>query len=252
MTKYQERIDAEIGTPPPSTVDVDAVVTRQRRWIRAQRAGVAVAAGFAAVALVTGIGLLQQAGGVRSPDQPAAQPLPSPSQSPRDPRLAEAARLTAELRPLLTQLLPAAQYLPDPQTDGPSGDALVYVDRGTYFLATAQVRDAAGTGSLRVTTGDLETVFGSTTCPTDPAPLDVKISCDSIPGPDGSAVMRMTVTRNKWIRYFILVERTDGVGVGVEITNGIGDFAVKRAHPSLTRAEATSLAEQPALATALR
>ena len=245
MTKYQERIDDEIGTPPPSTVDVDAIVTRQRRWVRAQRAGVLAAAGFVAAVLVTGVGVLQHAGGVRSPDQVAA---PSPSASPTDPRQAEAARLTAALRPILEQMLPAAQFLPDPQDDGPSGAALVYVDRGTYFQATAQIRDAAGLGSLRVTTGDLVTVFGTTTCSTDPAPLDVKLSCDSIPGPDGSSVMRLTVTRKKFTRYFILVQRTDGVGVGVEITNGIANFVVKRPTPPLTRDQAVSLAEQPSLA----
>lgn len=254
MTRYQELIDDEIGTAPPSTVDVNAIVSRQRKLVRVQRAGVAVAAGVVAAALVTGVGILQQAGGVRSPDvtalpSPSASPSPSPTQ---DPRAAEAARLTGELRPLLAALLPNAGYKPFPQDDGPAGDALVFVDRGGYFIATAEVRDTKGPGGLKVLTGDLSSVYGTPECPApDEVPLDVKISCDMVPGPDGATVMRLTMTRGKFMRHLIFVHRPDGKSVAVEVMNGTKNFVSTRPNPPLTRDQAISLATRPTLATTL-
>jgi hypothetical protein len=249
MTTYQELIDAEIGALPPSTVDVDAVVRRQRRLARTRRTGVVVAAGVVAATLVTGIGILQQAGGVRSPDA-AAQA--SPSASPADPRRAEAERLTGELRTALDELLPGVDYLPYPQDDGPTGDPLAFVDRGGYFLATAKIRDSQGVGGLKVLTGDLNGVYGIAECPGDPAPLDVELACDIVPVPGGGAVMRLSMTRENFQRYFIFVEGSGATGVAVEITNGAsGDFAAQRPAPPLTRDQTVALATLPSLATTL-
>jgi hypothetical protein len=100
-----------------------------------------------------------------------------------------------------------------------------------------------------VTTGHLEDRFGATICTDDPAPLDVKLECNTVPGPDGATVMRLTMTREDFMRFFILVHRTDGTSVAVEITNGTENFVAERPVPPLTKDQAVSLAEQPALAT---
>lgn len=241
--KYRERLDEEIGTLPPSTVDVDAIVRRQRRFIRAQRAGVVAAAGFVAAALVTGIGILQQAGGVRGPDV-AVKPSAS-----GNPRQAEAQRLTAELRPILDELLPGAGYLPLTVPDEPTGDPLVFADRGAYFFAAAQVRDAKGTGAFQIYSGDVSGVYGDAACP-DQTPLDVQISCDSITAPDGATVIRLTMTREKYQRFFIYVHRGGGKDVAVEITNGIRNYVAQRSTPPLTRDQTVSVAADPSLSPA--
>lgn len=242
MTKHQDLLDREIGTPPPSTIDVDGIVRRQRRWVRLQRAGAVTSAGVLAAALVVGVGILQQTGGTRSPDQPTAS-------APVDPRADEAARLTRELQTLAGVPLNGStllRFVGDPSE--PAGDPLVFVDRGTYFFAAAQAQDASGIGTLLVRTGRLGSVYGEDfACPTDPAPLDVTIQCAPQPGPDGSTVIVLTTTRGTYVRHFVLVRRTDGNDVAVEATNGTTGMVAQRPAPVLTREQAVDLATRPGL-----
>jgi hypothetical protein len=250
MTINQDLLDGEMGTPPPSTVNVDAVIARQRRWTRLRQAGLigSVSLMTLAVALV-----LTTFRGSGDPNlaPPGAEPTPTLSA-----REQEAARLSEALRQLLTQALPGAEFLdpePDAYAEHPPEQALVFVDQGSYFLAGAQIRDADGISNLTVAVGKEDTQFrNERACSTDPAPLDMNVNCEVVPGPDGA--MTETISNSsKFDGYkFHAAEiiRADDNAVHVIITNRSGQD-VYRPEPHLTFQQTIALAQAPELATTL-
>jgi hypothetical protein len=252
MTTNQDLVDGEMGTPPPSTVDVDAIIVRQRRAGRLRRAGLAASVGAMTLAVALVLIALRPGG---PSGQVGGPPSPTPSLSPREQ---EAARLTATLQQLLTQALPGAEFLapgPDDFAKTSPTEPLVFVDEGDYFLAAAQIRDADGIGAIRVTVGKEDTLLRREgDCGSDPPPQDMTIVCEVAPLADGSKLM----TRNnssKYTDYIFFggeILRPDGNAVAVVIrNNGDPNSEVYRATPHLTLDQTVALAQSPELATTL-
>ncbi len=275
MTYDQDLFDAEIGTPPPSTVDIDGVIARQRRRLWYQRSGLAVSGCAAAVAAVLVLGGLPGSGGPPTgvatgaaspaPSVPAsgsatasAAPSRTPTGSPEvSARRKELARLTTALRQIMAQTLPGVQFLPNADGAGP----LEFVDAGSFFVASAAIRDARGTSSIRVSVGHEDTQFRrDRVCFSDPQPLDVHYTCRLQPGPNGGTVEVFTTeqtldptsypnpiaTFQTWRAELI---QPNDTSVFVRATNGSGGSEnVQRLAPALTSAQVIAIATNPALA----
>jgi hypothetical protein len=252
MTINQDLLDGEMGTPPPSAVNVDSVIARQRRWTRLRQAGLigSVSLMTLAVALV-----LTTFRGSGDPNLAPPGAGPTPTLSPREQ---EAARLSEALRQLLTQALPGAEFLdpePDTYAEHPPTEALVFVDQDTYFLAGARLRDADGISTIVVAVGKEDTQFRSVrACSTDPAPRDMNVNCEVVSGTDGSITETIS-NSSKFDGYkFHAAEiiRTDDNAVHVIIMNRSAEQPdVFRPTPHLTLDQTIALAQAPELATTL-
>ena len=72
---YQKILEEAVGEIPPTSIDVDQVIARQRRWIRLRRLGVVAAAAVTVGAVVFGATAVtgrpagREAGGAE-PDEP--------------------------------------------------------------------------------------------------------------------------------------------------------------------------------------
>jgi len=254
MTRNMDLLDDEMGTPPPSTVDVTAVIARQRRLVRYRRLGVGASAAVAVLAValaVPMIGRTTPAG--HSPVQPAAVGTTTPTPT----RQAEADRLTAELGRLMAAALPDAQFVTHPAW--PDSQPLVFVDKGTYFFATAEIKDAQGISSISVSVGrnDPDDPQFSVGCPTDPNPQDVtNLQCSVAPGPDGGSLRTLTDTigTKDYHNVSAQLTRPDGNIVGVLVSNGVDnqdEYHAQRPETPLTKAEVVALAEEPGLASTM-
>ncbi|HZM78890.1 MAG TPA: hypothetical protein VFC19_24440 [Candidatus Limnocylindrales bacterium] len=250
MTTHRDLLDLEIGTPPPSTIDIDSLISRQRRRVRLRQVGFAGVA--VAIVLAVGAAFLFLPRGVRM-EWDTAVPSEPPSRS------AEATRLTAALQQLVSQAIPGATLAkaPPPISNAQPGDPLVFVDRGSHFEAAAVVTDAAGTGTIRVNVGKEDTQFRSErACMSDPAPLDVKYQCEVIPVPDGAILLRSSseIGEENFHRFYVEIIRVDGNTVSVDVSNGVigdGPYRGQRPQPLLTMDQAIALAQEPSLATTL-
>src|SRR5512139_2730007 len=114
MTTNRDLLNREIGTPPPSTIDIDALIVRQRRYVRLRQAGIGLSTAAMTLAVAAVLVLVPRAGVTPgspdvagSPTKTAIQPLP-------DPRKAEAARLTSALEGLIRQAMPDATFAEAP------------------------------------------------------------------------------------------------------------------------------------------
>jgi hypothetical protein len=126
MTSNQELFDIEMGTPPPTAVDVDRVIARELRRVRYRKIGVGAVVGVTVAAFAFGFTVLSRAGSHAPVVQPATAPkatavtsvpapthtsapaqssAPSPVHTP--PPTGTAGRLTAALAQL-----PAAMHVP--------------------------------------------------------------------------------------------------------------------------------------------
>lgn len=247
MTSNQDLIDQEMGTLPPSTVDVDAVIARQRRRVRVRQAGtvaaaVAVLAGFATVPAV-----LPRWAAPRHPAGPAtsAAPGPSPTKSVRE---RETDRLTTVLKALLAADLPRAQFGPQSRV---GTDPLVFLDQGPDFATAASVTDSAGTGLVYVSVGKEDTYLREHgACYSDPKPLDVQVFDCAVQSTVDGPIMTITMKSGHYTRYYAELMRTDGNSVCVDVANGTaGPPDAQRAEPPLTKEQVIALAENPDLAT---
>jgi hypothetical protein len=254
VTLHQNLLDGEIGTLPPSTLDIDALITRQRRQARLRNAGI----GGLVVALVLMVGavfvVLPRGEGT---DRIPVAESPSPSLS---PRAAEAARLTAALQQLVSQALPGATLgkVPARRQGEQTAEPLVFVDRGTEFEAAAVVTDAQGPGIITVRVGKLESSFSAErACSSDPAPLDVRLQCEVVAGADGAIIMKLTadIGFENYRRHLVQVLRADGNEVWFEVSNGVPEIDKPdrglRPQPLLTMDQALAMAQEPSLATTL-
>jgi hypothetical protein len=253
MTINQDLLDVEMGTPPPSTVDVDAVIARQRRWSRLRQAG--LIGGVSVMTLAVALVLTTLRG---SGDPNLAPPgAGSPPTATLSPREQEAARLSEVLRELLTAALPDAEFLdptPDPFAEKPPEQALVFVDQGTHFLAGARIRDAEGIGTISVAVGREDTQFRSErACSTDPAPQDMNVNCEVVPGPEGPTETISNSSKYDGYKFHAAeLIRADDNAVHVIIMNRSSDQPdVFRPTPHLTLEQTIALARAPELATTL-
>lgn len=259
MRTNRDLIDDEIGTPPPSTVDVDAVMARQRRRVRVQRVGLVISAGAMTVAIVVVLSVLPHSGNaprLTAGAAPTASAKASPAKTaPTDPRTAEAERLTTELKQIMTATLPGAQFLANPSE--PGSQPLVFVSKGQYFFATATIKDSAGSGTINVTVGNDDVAMGGKlNCPTGPPPRDVAhLTCDVKPAAGAASMMSLSdsIGTHHYERHLVTVLRSDGNSVSVDVSNGVTDpdYAAKRPTPSLNAAQTSTVALDPALATTL-
>ncbi|MGR6316569.1 hypothetical protein Q2K19_10210 [Micromonospora soli] len=85
---YRELLDAAIGDPPPTAIDLDQVIKRQRRLIRVRRAGVCGVAAAAVLAVTLGAGLMVDGSARKTGVLPAVSPSPA-TVVPTDPRMRE-------------------------------------------------------------------------------------------------------------------------------------------------------------------
>jgi hypothetical protein len=249
MTSNQDLLDGEMGTPPPSTVNVDTVIARQRRWARLRQAGLIGGVGVMTLAVALVLTTFRGSG-----DPNHAPPGANPTQT-LSPREQEATRLSAALRQLLTQALPGAEFLdpePDSYVKNPPTEALVFVDQETYFYAAAQIRDADGISTIMVAVGKEDTQFRSErACSTDPAPRDMNVSCEVVPGPDGPTEVVSNSSKFDGYKFHAAeIIRADDNAVHVVITNRSGED-VFRPTPHLTLDQTIALAHAPELASTL-
>lgn len=277
---YRTAFDREIGTPPPSTIDVDRVIRRRRRLRRLRTALTGTAAGVTAVAIV-GVTVTSLNGGdpgggemfggpadsgpsASQPASPSVSPSVSPSGSPSpDP---VAVRLEGVLRGFLDAKLPGAGYRPNRPASSPhvaplqfehrsreaENDGVTTMDAEDYYFATADIVEPAGTGNIGVSVG-LKKPGGldvSATCPAD-RPLDAKAyTCTPSTGAAGETVMVEQTTGTRAIHYRVVVVRPSGVAVSLWVTNNSrvgaqGEVELDRRdapEPPLTVGEARELA----------
>ncbi|GAA1038829.1 hypothetical protein GCM10009557_55920 [Virgisporangium ochraceum] len=222
---YRTVFDREIGTPPPSSVDVDGVIRRRRRARRLRTALVGAVAGVTAVALV---GVTVTA----ADDDRRGERVGGPLASPPVPDVP--ARLEAALRGFLNATLPGAEY----QGNRPQFGPLVFEHRyheakaevpgvsggvqgEDYYYATADITTDAGTGNLSIGVGrrDPDKFDVRATCPED-GPLDATTySCLPSTGPGDTRTIFEKTTGSKAVQYRAVAARADGITVFVVVTN---------------------------------
>jgi hypothetical protein len=256
----KELFDDAIGEVPPSSVDVDAVITRGRRAARIRRvANPAVAAGVAVVLLTGAVAYTMtrddgSAGGPPVGGQPssgtttlatsgeAAQPPGSggPPEGCQRPDLETPAQMIARLNPVLAAAFQAQR--PDVTvTGGGPYEALkfslangeVLCNTGAYLMALARTHGPEGTGNFEIVVS---------APPGDPT----SGSCDGISGPDTVCtvvisphgdVIRQTTGQLKYgaTEIHIEIDRPDGTAVMVTADNvGSTDGTPPASTPPLT------------------
>lgn len=286
----KQHFDDAIGAAPPSTVDVDAVIARQRRAAWTRRAvgqGGAAAAGVVAVtfgvvaALPAGSGdtptgagpgvLVQATTSVPTstssaptgPPSPCTEGTPTAPPAPEQPATA-AARLRSVLTAAVQRQLPGSELVANPVSryGGRSYGPLEFfhvleqgVDLGNgsckvpadYFLARANVSDAAGTGNISAMVARLSRTGGpSTTCP-EPGVAPEQSACDQHAGPNGEIIVASTLhLEGGPTVHRVEVTKTDGTGLILMAENVANDGKEggppQRATPPLTHEQLIAIA----------
>lgn len=258
MSTQRDLLDREIGTPPPSTIDIDSLIASQRRRGRLHTA----ALGGVVMVLVLAIGavlvFLQGPGRMEWDRNVGASPSPTARPGSRPE---EAARLTGALQHLMFPLMAANASLaraPENVFGQQPGEPLVFVDYGTHFAAAAVITDGAGTGTITVTVGKEETQFRADgQCMTDPAPLDVRYDCEVLPSMGGANILKASsrIGEDNYQRFYVEIIRADGNAVSVDVTNGVlrdnEPYRAQRPEPLLTMNQALALVQEPSLVTTL-
>jgi hypothetical protein len=253
MTRYRALLDDEIGTPPPSRVDIDDIIGRQRQWRRHRRLGIGCAGAAVLLAVVPASVVLSRGDGTGPPGQPA-RPAASSTATPGPPstRDATATRMTEALTQAMAELLPDAEFLPNRTPGEERVDALVFDALGeNEYTATAKVQDAAGVGSIEVTVQkDPPFSRAEFKCYEDQLPLDVdEYNCKMRPGPKGAQAMVVSSRRDTYIWYRTWLMKRD-VFVSIQVDNAADvaepDSSVQRSRPHLTVEQTTTLAYNPA------
>lgn len=271
--------DEAIGDVPPSTVDVDAVVARQRRAALVRGLGTPAAVAAAAVVAVTVGAALAVPGGLGSgsggpSQQPSGAPTPtiSPCAQPSDlpPIPGEpaevAARLRAALDAAVREQLPDAQLTANSMAvyDGRQYEPLEFVHvyqeganyggscqgHQDYYLARATVTDPAGTGSILASVGRVEEPgsFMLQCSATSPE----RTFCQERTGPGGERITVTTLVVGEGaIVHRIDAVRPDGTMVTVDSQNVGSDIKedgpAQRPTPPLTHDQLIAIALIPGL-----
>ncbi|SCF43708.1 hypothetical protein [Micromonospora mirobrigensis] len=270
----QQVFDEFIGTPPPSTVDVDRIIERQRRGSLLRRAaGAGSALAVAGVAVSVGVALGGGAG--PRPAPPAAAPtvpvsaVPSASASAAglrlDPSSPQAIQRTLDgLRVALEEAVAGAApdvrwiYMPDVPGEKrlPDGHPAMRAERDPVgFVARSGLARRGGKAGLymwvRPSGCGSPGATGSTSC-SPPIECDDSMepgSCHASTTPDGLEVVETTETTparagGKYRFYQVQVKLPQGYHLRLLAVNYFGGdgSAVSTATPLLTRAELRSAA----------
>ncbi|MDX3189239.1 hypothetical protein PV458_12605 [Streptomyces sp. MN03-5084-2B] len=277
----REQFDAAIGVVPPSTVDVEAVLDRERRRARVHRVANPWTAAGAGVAAVAAGAVLVLAPGDPAPSlvQPGAAPPSSSAGCGFDPRptgapLKEktdvvADRLTAVLTAAVQQRVAAGTTLgahalgqyPKGTQHGPLSfyhvfSAPVAKDSACsggedYFMAAASTTEKTHKGNVWAIVTRLGGMAGpSTEC--GPAPVDTQVSCQRRTGPHGETIVEETLTTpGAGTANRVNVVKPDGTGILVEAQNTARDAkqgdAPDMPSPPLSLAQLTEVALDPGL-----
>ncbi|WIX88391.1 hypothetical protein [Amycolatopsis sp. DG1A-15b] len=279
----KDQFDAAIGVVPPSTVDVEAVLDRERRRARVRRVANPWTAAGAGVAAVAAGAVLVLAPGGPAPSvvQPgaASTPPPSPEGCSRDPRptgapLREktdvvADRLTTALTDAVRQRLAAGTTLgvhtlgqyPKGTQHGPLAfyhvfSAPVAKDSTCsggedYFMAAASTTEKTHKGNVWAIVTRLGGSAGpATEC--SPPPEKMQGSCDRRTGPHGETIVEeMLTTPGGPTANRVNVTKADGTGLIVEAQNVAGDAKYggepDMPSPPLSLAQLAEVALDPSL-----
>lgn len=276
----KEQFDAAIGVVPVSTVDLDAVLNRERRRAKVApwtAAGVGVAAVVVVATTVFAPGepgpamVVPGSSPSPSPDPCAVSPYP-PQTGPPAPETADVAanRLSGVLTAAVQQRVAAGTKLqPNAQGEYPKGKQhgpLTFyhvfsakVASGStcgggedYFTAAATTAGKAGKGNVWAVVTRLG---GNATPATEctPPPEGSQGECDRTSGPHGETIVALTFTRpgDATVNQ-VNVTKPDGTGIIVEAEN-VADSA-KQTHenppempPPLNLAQLKAVALDPGL-----
>ncbi|SEF37043.1 hypothetical protein SAMN05421837_112154 [Amycolatopsis pretoriensis] len=280
----REQFDAAIGAVPVSTVDVEAVLDRERRRARVRRVAIPwTAAGAGVAAVVVGAAFVFAPGErgtvlvpanppPASPDPCAVSPFP-PQTGPPIPEKTDVAanRLTGVLTAAVQQKVAYGTKLqPHAEGEYPKGkqhgpltffhvfSAQVahdgYCSGGEdYFLAAATTAEGPRKGNIWA----IVTRLGGHATPAtecgDP-PENMQQSCERKAGPHGEIVVEETLSSPGQATFNRTnVTKLDGTGVMVEAQNVADD--AKKNHPDgpdmpsppLSLAQLTDIALDPGL-----
>ncbi|MGW5717151.1 hypothetical protein ACWEVP_13380 [Amycolatopsis sp. NPDC003865] len=283
----RDQFDAAIGAVPPSTVDVDAVLDRERRRARVRRVAnpwTAAGAGVAAVAVAVAVVFVPGGSGA-TPVMPGSPPSAPPSSDPCSvdpyppqtgapiPEKADvaASRLTGVLTAAVQQRLAPGTKLssnaqgkyPKGEQHGPLSFFHVFSARVAhkstcsggedYFMAAATTADGPRQGNVWA----IVTRLGGNATPATECgkpPEGMQLSCELKTGPHGETVVEETLSSpGQATSNRTNVTRRDGTGVMVESQNVADD--AKKDHPDgpdmpappLSLAQLTDIALDPGL-----
>jgi hypothetical protein len=259
MNDIRDLLDREIGDPPPTSLNIDAIIMRQRRrtWLRQIGLGASVAALAAGSVLLatTLTGADSRSGGAPAGGGPRVTPHRtfSAHSTSSSGRSTEAQRVGTVLAGLMHQALPDAAFSASPilaELGEHKAGPLVFVPgQGDYLIAAAKITDTAGTASLVVRVGKTHDAYVQNRgCIPDPPPLDLKLSCHTTHTSGGALIVKQTSSRGAYKRDVVEVLRPGGNVVDVELANGARGYTAQRPSLNLTLAQLTALAENPELA----
>ncbi|MEU7931694.1 hypothetical protein [Micromonospora echinofusca] len=127
---YREIFDAAIGDTPPSSIDLDRVILRQRRLVRTRRLGAYASAAGGVLALVLGASLVVDRPDMQ-PAAPASASRPPHRKSNQDLPTEAAGRYRDGVAAALVARAPGVRWVPPTAVGrgvvptGPAGDAPV-------------------------------------------------------------------------------------------------------------------------------
>jgi len=246
----KQLFDDAIGEVPPSTVDVDAVITRGRRADRVRRVvNPAVAAGVAVVLLTGAIAYTLTNGdegdGVRVGQTTTSTTSPAPTTSPEGPLpeacsrtdLETAGEVAARLTPLVQAKVqavrpdiqitvdPGVQYSPGVE-HGPlefiqvnyrgTADDTPICQRGSSFTASASTEGPEGKGAVFV-----EVLAADSDDPGDCT--EELVFCEKTTGPNGDRILKTTTVQDGATMTQVDIIRLDGTYVIVGSNSPISD-----------------------------
>ncbi|MEV4056506.1 hypothetical protein AB0J55_35325 [Amycolatopsis sp. NPDC049688] len=279
----KDQFDVAIGVVPPSTVDVEAVLDRERRRARVRRVAnpwTAVGAGVAAVAVGAvfvlapgdpGPAVVTPGAAPPPPSADACKNAPRPTTAPlREKASVVADRLSTVLTDAVRQRVaagttlgvhPMGQY-PKGTQHGPLAffhvfSAFVSHEDGEcsggedYFMAAASTSEKAHKGNVWAIVTRLGGNAGpATEC--QPAPQDTQGSCHRRTGPHGETIVeeRLVMPGGPTVDR-VNVTKPDGTGVIVEAQNTARDAKLGDAPdmpaPPLSPAQLAEVALDPGL-----
>ena len=258
-------LDEHIGTSPPSTVDLDRIIRRERRGRRIRRIGAGcAAAAMTALAVTVGAALT---GGIRPSSGPASAPgsvaSPAPPQASVSPSPAgfrpQTGRLQAALEQALTEVAPDAGwiYMPDVpgETPLPDGHPKVWTENGARVGLAARSglsRHGAKAGFyLWLRPDDCSSGGGPTVCSLQLKCRDgdKPADCTSSTTPGGLAVVETTNTSaakggKEYRFYSVQVALPYGYRLTLTAVNYFGGdgSAVSSQAPLLSKTELKAMA----------
>ena len=212
MDLLTDQLRAAAADPPPSRIDLDALLAGERR--RRQRIAVG---GVAAAVLALAVAVPLILGYPAPPGGPVIAGVPAPGQSPPGPspvagapQDAEASRLTGIFAGWLRAALPAAT-LTDPNSP-PGSPAPWFLGEAGNYKAGVQVVDAAGLGHVfALLIADLPPCTTEPHCETGPDCPTPEVDgtyCEL--RPDGTKVFVVSVDNAGMISHQVSVYAPDG------------------------------------------